>query len=90
MSSLVFLGRNPENLSQEDAAKVKWAYIYNGNIYEYKSSFNSNNLNNTKIDLSSDLHPIDDNSTCVALIDYKRLCRGDIILNQSNSDWLKI
>ena len=91
MSSLVFLGRNPENLTSDDAAKVKCAYIYNGNIYEYKSSFNSNNLNNTKVELnSSDLHPIDDNSTCVALIDYERLCRGDIILNQSNSDWLKI
>lgn len=90
MSSLIFLGRNPENLTDEDAKKIKWAYIYSGNIYEYKSSYNRDDLSKAKINLNSDLHPIDDNSTCVALIDYERLCRGNIILNQSNSDWLKI
>ena len=73
MSSLIFLGRNPENLTEEDAKKIKWAYIYSGNIYEYKSSYNRDDLNTAKINLNSDLHPIDDNSTCVALIDYERL-----------------
>ena len=92
MNSLIFLGRNPEKLNSKDAEKIKLAYIYSGNIYTYKSAIYSKDTLKqvSDINLSSDLKPIDDNSTCVALIDYKHLCHGDIILNQSNSDWLKI
>ena len=92
LDSLIFLGRNPEKLNSKDAENVKLAYIYSGNIYTYRSTiYNKDTLKQiSNINLSLDLEPIDDNSTCVALIDYKHLCHGDIILNQSNSDWLKI
>lgn len=91
MDSLIFLGRNPEKLNSKDAEKIKLAYIYSGNIYTYKSAiYSKDTLKQASDIILSDLKPIDDNSTCVALIDYKHLCHGDIILNQSNSDWLKI
>ena len=85
-----FLGRDPSTLNKVDFEKTRIAYIYNGFIYQ-NSSETYTKSGTLEADINyEDLSTIDESYNYVALIDYKHLCSGKSILNENNTDWLKI